>query len=160
MKRKTKLLSILALLLCAVTQGAWAQVEQSESFTTNLEQDTYTGEHIKITCEAVGDEDGFGLNELIYDATATITALKDNEKITKVEFTRGYYNIDRLRSNVGTVTYSGDVATVSDVYASSLTVYASAVVQLRPSRCTTPNGRPRRTFRSRRPRLHCPWAIR
>ena len=122
---KQKLLSILALLLMTAT-GAWAD-ESSESFTTNSGALSYTGEHFKISLDDDGDGDGFFLGEFAY---ARIEAL-NGEIITKVEFTRGYYDITALRSAVGTTTYEGEVATVSGVNATSLAVNAASTLQIK-----------------------------
>ena len=122
---KQKLLSILALLLMTAT-GAWAD-ESSESFTTNSGASSYTGEHFKISLDDEGDGDGFFLSESDY---ARIEAL-NGEIITKVEFTRGYYDITALRSAVGTTTYEGEIATVSGVNATSLAVNAPDQVQIK-----------------------------
>ena len=123
--RKNKLLLLLALLLTAAT-GAWAD-ESSESFTTTSGASSYTGEHFKISVDDVGDEDGFYLEENTY---ARIEAL-NGEIITKVEFTQGGWSITDLRSAVGTTTYVGEVATVSGVNATSLTVNADIGLQIK-----------------------------
>ena len=125
MLMRQKVLSILALLLVAVT-GAWAD-ESSESFTTTSAALSYTREHFKISVDNRGDDDGFKLEEDYY---ATIEAL-NGEIITKVEFTRGWFDIKRLRSAVGTTTYEGEVATVSGVNATSLAVNAANELQIK-----------------------------
>lgn len=125
MSMRQKVFSIVALLLVAVT-GAWAD-ESSESFTTNSEAGSYTGEHFKISVDNVGDEDGFFLSG---DSYARIEAL-NGEIITKVEFTQGCYSITALRSAVGTTTYEGEVATVSGVNATSLAVNAPDLLQIK-----------------------------
>ena len=122
---KNKLLLLLALLLTAAT-GAWAD-ESSESFTTTSGASSYTGEHFKISVDDVGDVDGFYLEENTY---ARIEAL-NGEIITKVEFTQGGWSITDLRSAVGTTTYVGEVATVSGVNATSLTVNADIGLQIK-----------------------------
>ena len=101
--------------------------EESESFTTNKSLKTYTGEHFTITCTYEADGDGFFLDTR---NSATISA-KNGEIITKVEFTKGYYDIQVLQSATGTVTYNGDVATVSGVNATSLTVDAVDYLQIK-----------------------------
>ena len=115
----------LALLLTAAT-GAWAD-ELSESFTTNHEVSVYTGEHFKITVGDVGSGKGFYLAENKY---ATIEAL-NGEIITKVELTKGYYYINNFYCEVGTTNISGDVATVSGVNQTSLTVNATQNLQIK-----------------------------
>ena len=112
--------------LFAMTTGAWAD-DLSESFTTNTGASVYTGEHFKITPYAlgVGGNDGFCIE---YNFPATIEAL-NGEKITKVEFTGN--DIEDLRSDGVTVTYNGNVATVSDVNATSLTIYAVNYIYIR-----------------------------
>ena len=115
----------LALLLTAAT-GAWAD-ELSESFTTNHEVSVYTGEHFKITVGDVGSGLGFYLAENKY---ATIEAL-NGEIITKVELTKGYYYINNFYCEVGTTNISGDVATVSGVNQTSLTVNATQNLQIK-----------------------------
>ena len=122
---KRKLLSLLVLLMTAAT-GAWAD-DLNESFTTNSGASSYTGEHFRISLDDEGDGDGFFLSESAY---ARIEAL-NGEIITKVEFTRGYYDITALRSAVGTTTYEGEVATVSGVNATSLAVNAPDQVQIK-----------------------------
>ena len=120
-----KLLSLLVLLMTAAS-GAWAD-ELSESFTTNHEVSVYTGEHFKITVGDVGDGGGFYLSET---KKATIEAL-NGETITKVEFTKGFYNIYNFYCEVGTTNISGDVATVSGVNNTSLTFTASGALQIK-----------------------------
>ena len=112
--------------LFAMTAGAWAD-DLSESFTTNTGASVYTGEHFKITPYAlgVGGNDGFCIE---YNFPATIEAL-NGEKITKVEFTGN--DIEDLRSDGVTVTYNANVATVSDVNATSLTIYAVNYIYIR-----------------------------
>ena len=122
---KKKILSLLVLLMAAVS-GAWAD-ELSESFTTNTKASVYTGNNFKITVDLIGDKDGFTLSEYKY---ATIEAL-NGETITKVEFTKGYYDINRFHCEVGTVTFSDDVATVSGVNQTSLTVTATQNLQIK-----------------------------
>ena len=112
--------------LFAISTGAWAD-DLSESFTTNTGASAYTGEHFKITPHTmgVGDSDGFCI---YYDFPATIEAL-NGEKITKVEFTTN--DTEGLLSDDGTVTYNGNVATVSDVNATSMTVIADNYIFIR-----------------------------
>ena len=123
--RKNKLLLLLALLMTAAT-GAWAD-ELSESFTTNTGASVYTGEHFKITPQEPGDVDGFALSSVLY---ATIESL-NGETITKVELTKGYYDINNLQCEDVTVTFSGDVATISDVNNTSLTFNANPILQIK-----------------------------
>ena len=121
---KKTILTLVALL--AVTTGAWAD-EQSESFTTNTGASVYTGEHFKITPDTPGEEDGFNLNTDFY---ATIEAL-NGEIITKVELTKGWYDINRFHCEVGTTTISGDVATVSGVNNTRLTFNSNSPLQIK-----------------------------
>ena len=122
-----KKLTMTLVALFAMTTGAWAD-DLSESFTTNTGASVYTGEHFKITphAQGVGDSDGFFI---YYDNPATIEAL-NGETITKVEFTVKEY-VEDLRSDGVTVTYNGNVATVSDVNATSLTIYAEGYIYIR-----------------------------
>ena len=120
------LLTLVALL--TMTTGAWAD-ELSESFTTNTGATVYTGEHFKITVDAEGDGDGFTLRQTP-PKNATIEAL-NGETITKVEFTRGWDDITSFSCEVGTTTFSGDVATVSGVNNTSLTVSATNSLQIK-----------------------------
>jgi len=100
----------------------------TETFDTNKDQGTYDGEYFTINCDnSGGDDDGFLLSNKYF---ATITA-KNGAIITKVEFTRGWYNINNFRSPIGTVTISGDVATVSDLYVTSLRVNAADYVLIK-----------------------------
>ena len=102
--------------------------EVSEDFTTNTGAAQYTGEHFKITVDDPGDDDGFILNS---DNSATIASL-NGEVITKVEFTKGWYEINSLRSQTGgTVSVAGEVGTVSGVNATSLTVTADDPLQIK-----------------------------
>jgi hypothetical protein len=121
---KKSLLTLVALF--AISTGAWAE-DLYEEFTTNTGASVYTGEHFKITPYAlgVGGNDGFCIE---YNFPATIEAL-NGEKITKVEFTGN--DIEDLRSDGVTVTYNGNVATVSDVNATSLTIYAVNYIYIR-----------------------------
>ncbi len=96
--------------------------EESESFTTNTEQSVYTGSHFTISVDDAGDGDGFFMSSTGSDKA--IIAARNGEIITKVELTRGYYSVVAVRATAGTVTYSGNVATVSGVNANSLTLYA------------------------------------
>ena len=112
--------------LFAMTAGAWAD-DSFEEFDTNTKVSVYTGEHFKITPQNTGDDDGFPLNT---GYSATIEAL-NGEIITKVEFTKGYYEINRFHCEVGTTTISDDVATVSGVNATSLTVNATDALQIK-----------------------------
>ena len=116
------LLPVMSLTACAE--------ELSESFTTTTGATQYTGEYFKITVTDGGDEDGFFLST---GDSATITSL-NGKVITKVEFTEGYYDITVLTSQQGTVTYSGKVSTVSEVNATSLTIGASDVLQIKAVR--------------------------
>ena len=124
---RNKILSLLVLLLTAAS-GAWAtEVEQSESFTTNTSDNVYTGNNFKITVDSFGDSGGFYLSEIYY---ATIEAL-NGETITKVEFTRGYDDINAFSCEVGTTNISGDVATVSGVNQTSLSFSATGPLQIK-----------------------------
>ena len=48
-------------LLPVMSLTAFAAKELSESFETNKQQESYSGEHFKITCDDIGDKDGFKL---------------------------------------------------------------------------------------------------
>lgn len=93
--------------------------EQSEIIATNQKQTTYTGTNVTITAQHKGNSDGMYIS-LYKRATISVA---DGYQITKVELTKGANDINNLKSEPGTVTISGDVATVSDVNAQSLTVY-------------------------------------
>ena len=121
---KHKILMTLALLIAAVG-GAWAD-DLSESFTTNTGASVYTGQHFKITPHAMGVGGSYGVC-IFYDFPATIEAL-NGETITKVEFTTS--DTEGLLSDDGTVTYNGNVATVSDVNATSMTVIAENYIYI------------------------------
>ena len=101
--------------------------EKFETIATNKVQTSYTGTNVTITAQDRGDEDGMYLSET---KSATIS-VADGYIITKVEFTKGCYNINNLSSAAGNVTYSGDVATVSDVNAQSLTIKGTGAVQIK-----------------------------
>ena len=109
-----------------MTTGAWAD-DLSESFTTNTGASAYTGQHFKITPHAQGVGGSYGVC-IFYDYPATIEAL-NGETITKVEFTiTDIDDVEYLRSDDGTVTYNGNVATVSGVNATSMTVIAETYI--------------------------------
>ena len=112
-------------LLTVMSLTAFADEELSESFTTDQAKSTYTGQHFKITTMSSG-RFGFALDSTT-TGYATITSL-NGEVITKVEFTSGQNDISTLRSQTGTVSVNGDVATVSGVNATSLTVNSTAGV--------------------------------
>ena len=101
--------------------------EQSETIATNKGEPTYNGTNVTIEAENAGDVDGMILSS---GFSATIS-VADGYKITKVEFTKGWNDINNLSSEAGNVTYSGDVATVSDVNAQSLTVKATQDLQIK-----------------------------
>ena len=101
--------------------------EKSETIDTNKEQTTYNGTNVTITAQQIGDKDGMYLEPGV---SATIS-VADKYQITKVELTRGWYNINNLESSAGNVTVSGDVATVSDVNAQSLTVTGASGIQIK-----------------------------
>ncbi|MCR5478781.1 MAG: hypothetical protein K6F27_02830 [Ruminococcus sp.] len=67
----------------------------------------------------------------LYDTCSATISVADGYQITKVELTKGYFDINRLRSAAGNVTYSGDVATVSDVNAQSLTVNGTGALLIK-----------------------------
>jgi len=98
--------------------------ELSETIATTTgkmgQKSTFTGTNVTITASYGGGSNGMALGS---DKSATIS-VADGYIITKAEFTNGYNNfpIQRLSSAAGNVTFSGDVATVSDVNAQSLTV--------------------------------------
>jgi hypothetical protein len=82
--RKTRLLTLLVLLIAAAT-GAWA--DKSETINTMTEGRTvYTGTHFKITASYNSDNDGLILfdNKNVIHGTATIESLT-GENITKIE---------------------------------------------------------------------------
>ncbi len=98
--------------------------ELSETIATNTgkwaQKSTFTGTNVTITASYGGNSNGMALGS---DKSATIS-VADGYIITKAEFTNGFNNfpIQRLSSAAGNVIFSGDVATVSDVNAQSLTV--------------------------------------
>ena len=106
--------SLLGRLMAWHRAGA-ASHRSARAFTTTQGETTYTGSHFTITCTDRGDGDGFYLSG---SDNATITA-RNGEIITRVEFTKGYFDISRLSCAVGTTTISGDVATVSGVNATN-----------------------------------------
>ena len=103
--------------------------EQSETIATNLSEYTYSGTIVTIAAEVSGDEEGMYLAP---DCSATIS-VADGYQITKVEFTSGYngWHIKKFSSAAGNVTISGDVITVSDVNAQSLTVNGTDSVYIK-----------------------------
>ena len=102
-------------------------LEQSETIDTNQTLYTYNGINVTISAQDAGDEDGMWL-----DSTRSATiSVAEGYIITKVEFIDGCYDINRFRSEAGNVTYSDEVATVSDVNAQSLTVKGTQYVQIK-----------------------------
>ncbi len=107
--------------------------EQSETIATITgkmgPKTTFTGTNVTITASNGGDSAGMVLSTWA-DATISVA---DGYIITKAEFTNGFapWSIERFSSAAGTVTYSGDVATVSDVNAQSLTVSGTNNVQIK-----------------------------
>ena len=88
---------------------------------------TFTGTNVTITASNGGDSAGMVLSTWA-DATISVA---DGYIITKAEFTKGWHDINDLSPEAGTVTISGDVATVSDVNAQSLTVKATQDLQIK-----------------------------
>ena len=114
--------------------GYTPAVEASESIATTSQENTYSsitfnGDHFTISSPWGADGDGIKIPSEGTGNFATISSL-NGEIITKVEFTKGFGSIDRLRSEVGTVTYSGNVGTVSGVNATSLDVTATNTLQI------------------------------
>ena len=101
--------------------------EQSETIATNQRKSTYNGTNVTITVQHPGTSNGMVLSS---GKSATIS-VADGYIISKVEFTRGSSDINYLRSEAGNVTYSGDVATVSDVNAQSLTVNGADALSIK-----------------------------
>lgn len=101
--------------------------DQSETFATNQGLNTYNGTNVTITAQHKGNLNGMYIS-LYKRATISVA---DGYQITKVELTKGAGDINNLRSEAGTVTISGDVATVSDVNAQSLTVFDPFSVQIK-----------------------------
>ena len=101
--------------------------EQSETFATNQRKTTYNGTNVTITAQHAGSSYGMVLST---NKSATIS-VADGYQITKVEFTKGNYDINQIRAKAGNVTISGDVATVSDVNAQSLTVNGTDSVYIK-----------------------------
>ena len=95
-----------------------------ETLATNTSASVYTGANVKISVQDKGDKDGFRMSSAGNRPTATIEAL-NGTKIDKVEVTRGYYYIDVLTTNKGTIAISGDVATISDIDDTSVVLSAS-----------------------------------
>ena len=104
--------------------------EQSETIATNKKINTYNGTNVTISTQDAGTPE-FGM--YLASAYSATISVADGYIITKVEFTNGYQKtpITRLSSAAGNVTYSGDVATVSDVNAQSLTVKGTGAVQIK-----------------------------
>ena len=103
--------------------------EQIETIATNLSESTYTGTIVTIKADDAGDENGMLLGT---SRSATIS-VADGYQITKVEFTSGYngWHIKKFSSAAGNVTVSGEVVTVSDVNAQSLTVNGTDSVYIK-----------------------------
>ena len=129
---KSKIISILALLLMAVAQSAWA--ERHESFTTNTSL-TYSGDYITIT----GTEyDGDGLR--ITNGNKITIASKNGEIITKVLLTfsesYGKANAGKTTSTKGTVNCTDGNASgsITGINATSLEIgstWTSSSVQIK-----------------------------
>ncbi len=108
-------------------------LEQSETIATTTGtmgvRTTFTGTKVTITAKSGGDSAGMILSTWT-DATISVA---DGYIITKAEFTNGFapWSIERFSSAAGNVTRSGDVATVSDINAQSLTVSGTDNVQIK-----------------------------
>ena len=134
MKRTKQILSVFLsvcmIISCMVGMSVTASADDLyESFTTNTGASTYTGEHFTISVNDVGDWDGLFLWSR-EGKTATISA-KNGETITKLEATRGYYNVNDITCSDGTKSVSGDVATFTNVNKSSVTLGGSDAVQVK-----------------------------
>ena len=117
---KTRILSLLSLLLTIVTQGVWAEVE---NFTTN-QGESYSGTNIDITAPGGYDDDGVAIVD-IYPMTIST---KDGGNITQVRLRIGFYSdlVSGFAASSGsyTVSGSGDKSTwvtVSDINAPLVT---------------------------------------
>ena len=117
----------LALLITAAT-GAWAQTEESESFTTTTAgQKVYTGTHVKITATNLYDSGEI----LLYSEgqQATIETL-NGETITKIVVTasKNPQNCSDVTSTSGTVEKGNPTSTIKDVNATSVVISSQYVV--------------------------------
>lgn len=128
---KQKFLTALLALLTISATGAWAQTEESESFTTNTQATSYSGEHFTINCDDVGDSDGFFMNK---SNNATISAL-NGENITRVVLTAGFYQINagETTSTVVTVdaTENNPTINITGINATSLTLGNNSGIQIK-----------------------------
>ena len=86
--------------------------DESETFTTNTENTTYSGTHFKIDVTDEGDSDGFFLSADC-NFNATITSL-DGSVITRIDVTRGCYD-GRPAADKGTMSASGDLFSITGV---------------------------------------------
>ena len=120
---KTRFISILALLLMAVT-GAWAQ-EQSETIATTASIVEGTHFTISISEDSYADEDG-----MLADGGITVTS-KNGETITKVVITCTCYTdlvndgTTSVSSGTKEITNGGGTITVTGVNASTFTFTCS-----------------------------------
>ncbi|WP_081777171.1 Ig-like domain-containing protein [Ruminococcus sp. FC2018] len=90
---------------------------------TNTAQPSYTQNGVTIEVDDPGDTQSGGGFFVTAEKHATVSA-PTGYVITKAEFTASHYNIEILKSNIGTVTYTETTATVNDIYAGTFIVEA------------------------------------
>ena len=90
---------------------------------TNTAQPSYTQNGVTIEVDDPGDTQSGGGFFVTAEEHATVSA-PTGYVITKAEFTASHYNIEILKSNIGTVTYTETTATVNDIYAGTFIVEA------------------------------------
>ena len=123
------ILAMAMVMMLGATVTASAAGVTDEAYDTKSRQQIYLGNNFYISVKAVGDGAGFYL-ESPKGHTATFQTLH-GEIITKVELQRGWQDIKRVTTDKGTITFNGDYATINDVDATSLTLGATAVVQVK-----------------------------
>ena len=117
----------LALLITAVT-GAWAQTEESESFTTTtVGQKVYTGTHVKITATNLYDS---GEIQLFREGQQATIETLNGETITKIVVTASKWpnNCGDVKSTSGTVEKGNPTSTIKDVNATSVVISSQYIV--------------------------------
>jgi len=103
--------------------------EQSETFDTNTEQDTYSGTNVTVmTPGAYSDNDGFYIKT---DLNATIT-VAEGYQINKLELVRGCFSgTPVISSTTAVMTQNGQTFTFTNVNASSVTLKATDACQIK-----------------------------
>ena len=110
---KSKIISILALLLMAVAQSAWGE---SVTFTMSGSTTTYSNSYITVTFNEVSDGEGWLYSP--QNKYCTITS-KSGKGISSLSLTC-VMNSNVVSTNHGSMSYSGSGVTISNVNSTSV----------------------------------------